>query len=75
MSETLQFTIRFDEPDDDGWIVAHVLEVPGAHSQGRTHEEARANVIDALLTALTPDEELIGSIPAGEIEHLRFVAA
>jgi predicted RNase H-like HicB family nuclease len=36
------------EVADDGWIVASVPEVPGVHSQGRTHEEARANVIEAL---------------------------
>jgi hypothetical protein len=31
-----------------GLVVASIPEVPGAHSQGRTREEARANVIDAL---------------------------
>jgi len=36
------------EVDEDGWVVASVPEVPGVHSQGRTREEARANVIDAL---------------------------
>ena len=29
MSERLQLTITFDEPDEDGWIVARVIEVPG----------------------------------------------
>ncbi len=33
---------------DEGWVVASIPEVPGAQSQGRTREEARANVIDAL---------------------------
>ena len=47
MSESLPFTIVFEE-GDEGWVVASVPEVPGAHSQGRTREEARANVIDAL---------------------------
>lgn len=47
MSESLQFTIVFEQ-GDEGWIVASVPEVPGAHSQGRTRDEARANVIDAL---------------------------
>ena len=47
MSDSLHVTIVY-EPDEDGWIVASVPEVPGAHSQGRTREEARANVIDAL---------------------------
>ena len=47
MSESLQVTIVF-EPGEDGWIVASIPEVPGAHSQGKTRAEARANVIDAL---------------------------
>ncbi len=47
VSESLQFTIVFEE-GDEGWIVASVPEVPGAHSQGRNRDEARANVIDAL---------------------------
>ncbi len=36
------------EQGEDGWIVASIPEVPGAHSQGRTRDEARAGVIDAL---------------------------
>ena len=47
MSESLKVTIVFEQ-GEDGWIVASIPEVPGAHSQGRTREEARANVIDAL---------------------------
>jgi predicted RNase H-like HicB family nuclease len=56
MSNTLRLTIAFDEPDEDGWVVARVVEVPGALSQGRTREEARENVIDALRLMLTPDD-------------------
>jgi predicted RNase H-like HicB family nuclease len=47
MSESLRLTIVYEQ-GEDGWIVASVPEVPGAHSQGKTREEARANVIDAL---------------------------
>ena len=54
MNETLQMTITYDEPDEDGWIVARVVEVPGAISQGRTREEARENVVDALQLMLPP---------------------
>jgi predicted RNase H-like HicB family nuclease len=56
MRDTLRLTIAFDEPDEQGWIVARVVEVPGALSQGRTREEARENVIDALRLMLTPDD-------------------
>ena len=63
MAASVDFTIAFEAADDDGWIVARVLEVSGAVSQGRTREEARLNVLDALRTVLTPDEELAGQEP------------
>lgn len=75
MTASVDFTIVFDSPDEAGWIVARVLEVPGAVSQGRTREEARENAIDALQTVLTPDEELAGQPPESDREHLRFTAA
>ena len=49
-------TIAYDEPDEDRWIVAHVVEVPGAISQGKTRREARDNVVDALRLMLSPDD-------------------
>jgi predicted RNase H-like HicB family nuclease len=75
MEASVDFTIAFDSPDEAGWIVARVLEVPGAISQGRTREEARENVLDALRTVLTPDEELSGEAADADREHLRFTAA
>ncbi len=47
MSESLRVTIVYEQ-GEDGWVVASIPEVPGANSQGRTRQEARANVIDAL---------------------------
>jgi len=32
----------------DGWVLARIHEFPAAMSQGRTREEARDNVLDAL---------------------------
>jgi predicted RNase H-like HicB family nuclease len=75
MEASVDFTIAFDSPDEAGWIVARVLEVPGAVSQGRSREEARENVLDALKTVLTPDEELAGEVADSNREHLRFTAA
>lgn len=75
MTASVEFTIAFDEPDEDGWIVARVLEVPGALSQGRSREDARENVLDALRTVLTSDDELAGRRSGEDLEHLRFVAA
>ena len=44
----LHLTIVYESDPDSDWIVASIPEVPGAHSQGRTREEAREMVLDAL---------------------------
>lgn len=56
MSERLRMTIAYDEPDEEGWIVARVVEVPGAVSQGKTRREARDNALDALRLMLSADD-------------------
>ncbi len=61
MSGSLELTVRYEDAGD-GWVTAQVLEVPGAVSEGRGRHEARANVIDALQTVLTPDEQLAGRL-------------
>lgn len=61
MSESLQLTIVY-ESGEDGWVIASIPEVPGAHSQGKTREEARDNVIDALRGVL---ELRFGEHPPG----------
>lgn len=43
------------EEDGDGWIVASIPEVPGVFSQGRTRDEARTNVLDALQLVTSPE--------------------
>jgi predicted RNase H-like HicB family nuclease len=73
VSEALELTIAY-EHDEDGWVVARILEVPGAVSQGRTRDEARQNVIDALRTVLTPDDQLAGQ-PSGDRESLTLTIA
>jgi predicted RNase H-like HicB family nuclease len=72
---SVDFTLAFEPRDEDGWIVARVLEVPGAMSQGRTRDEARENALDALSTVLLPDEEPAGGALQADREYLRFTAA
>lgn len=74
VSEHLRMTISYDEPDEEGWIVARVIEVPGAFSQGRTREEARENVIDALRLMLAPDDD-DPATSAGRSEQLDLILA
>ena len=59
MSDALRFTIHYSD-GGDGWIMAQVEEVPGAISQGRTREEARQNVTDALRLMLKPEPDETG---------------
>jgi predicted RNase H-like HicB family nuclease len=54
VSEQLDLTIVF-ESGEDGWVVASIPEIAGVFSQGRTRDEARENVIDALRLMLSPD--------------------
>lgn len=73
MSETVELTVRYEDAGD-GWVTAQVLEVPGAISEGRGREEARANVIDALRTVLTPDGQLGGGGPV-DSEPLKLIVS
>lgn len=50
----MQLTIKY-EAGDDGWVIASIPQIPGAISQGRDREEAKAMVLDALSTLLAPD--------------------
>ena len=34
---------------DEDWYVAHCLEIPGAHGQGKTREDALGNLAEAIL--------------------------
>jgi predicted RNase H-like HicB family nuclease len=73
VSEQLDLTIVY-EPSEEGWILATIPEIGGVFSQGRTREEARANVIDALRLMLSP---LPGSHDDGlerEALHLTIAA-
>ncbi len=60
------------EPGQDGWWIASFPEVPGAFSQGRTREEARENVLDALteLMAARREAALRNRGSSSEIEKL-----
>lgn len=50
------FTVVFVE-SGDGWILAYVPELPGAHAQGKTVEEARLNLRDSVRLTLQRNRE------------------
>ncbi len=72
--EAINLTIRYGDAGD-GWVMATLPEVAGAISQGRTRAEARANVIDALQTVLTPDVQFAGGSSSADDERLTLTVA
>ncbi len=70
MSETMDLTIVYED-GDDGWIVVSIPAVPGVLSQGRTREEARKNVLDALALMLSPEPVVAGDERERELLHLK----
>ena len=67
MSDSLDLTIVYED-GEDGWILAAIPAVPGVLSQGRTREEARENVLDALALMLSPEP---GEERDSELLHLK----
>ncbi len=63
-----EFTAVFERDTD--WVVAYCPEVPGANGQGRTKEEARASLADAIALILEDRREdgLRGVPPDAERE-------
>ncbi|MHB1709635.1 MAG: type II toxin-antitoxin system HicB family antitoxin [Thermoplasmataceae archaeon] len=59
---TLKYRVVL-EPGEDGWIVATVPAVKGCVSQGKTREEALANIKEALEGILEVRKEMGWSIP------------
>jgi len=45
--ETYRFQVIIEQ-DEDGWYIADVPALEGCHSQGRTFEEALANVREVI---------------------------
>lgn len=59
-----QLTAVYEKHGD--WYVAYVEEIPGVNTQGRTKEEARANLEDALQIFLEANRELARRDIAGK---------
>jgi predicted RNase H-like HicB family nuclease len=74
MAGPLRLTIHYEDAGD-GWTLATVPEVPGAISQGRSREEARENVIDALRTILASDDEFAGDASSADDDALTLTLA
>jgi predicted RNase H-like HicB family nuclease len=63
-----EFTAVFERGGD--WVIAYCPEIPGANGQGRTKEEARASLVEAIALILEDRREdgLRGVPPDAERE-------
>ena len=63
-----EFTAVFER--DGKWYIAYCPEIPGANGQGRTKEEARQSLVDAIALTLEDRREdgLRGVPPDAERE-------
>ena len=50
-----EFTAVFEHAD--GWVVAYCPEIPGANGQGRTKDEARESLAEAIALILEDRRE------------------
>ena len=65
---TNEFTAVFER--DEQWYIAYCPEIPGANGQGKTKEEARASLADAIALILEDRrrDALRGIPPEAELE-------
>jgi predicted RNase H-like HicB family nuclease len=68
----MRLTIIYEQSGD--LIQASVVELPGAISLGKTREEARANLSEAIEMVLEGNRILAGDL-AGEREEVEFHTA
>lgn len=63
-----EFTAIIEE--DEGWFIAYCPEIPGANGQGRTVEEARKSLVEAIALILEDRrEDALRGIPEGAIRE------
>lgn len=70
MTASVDMTIVYEQNPDSDWIVVSIPAVPGVLSQGKTREEARENVLDALALMLSPEPVEVGDKRERELLHL-----
>jgi predicted RNase H-like HicB family nuclease len=67
-----EFTAIFER--DGKWYIAYCPEIPGANGQGRTKEEARANLADAIALILEDRrEDALRGVPADAVRETVIV--
>ena len=69
IGDIMKFAITL-ERDEDGYIVASCPVLPGCHSQGKTKEEAIANITEAIRGYIASMRKHGEPIPTGEVEEV-----
>ena len=69
MGRTIKFVVTL-EPDEDGFIVASCPALPGCYSQGRTREEAIANITEAIRGYIASMRKHGEPIPVTDVEEV-----
>lgn len=65
----MKFAVTFEQ-DEDGYIVASCPALPGCHSQGRTREEALANIKEAIWGYIASMRKHGERIPVTDVEEV-----
>ena len=69
-----EFTAIFEQ--DGEWVIAYCPEIPGANGQGRTRDEARQNLMDAIVLILEDRrEDSLRGLPPNADKETVIVAA
>ena len=69
-----EFTAVFEQDGD--WTISYCPEIPGANGQGRTREEARQNLAEAIALILEDRrEDMLRGLPDDAEKETVVVAA
>ena len=67
-----EFTAIIEKDGD--WFIAYCPEIPGANGQGRTKEECRANLAEAISLILEDRrEDALRAVPKDAIRETVFI--
>jgi len=66
----MKFAITLEQ-DEDGFIVASCPALPGCHSQGKTREEAIANIEEAIRGYIASKRKHGGPLLITEVEEVK----
>ena len=72
-TKILQFKVII-ETDEDGMFIASVPELPGCYTQGKTLEQVRERIKEAIELVLESDEDVKKSKFASPEPHSKFFA-